>query len=1058
MSPSPAPKRSLRATIALIVSLLVLPQAVAAVKAPAPAKSAVDAAVTQGCIDFDRKPRSTTAPDQLGDFRSTAGYNAGATVVLAVATRAADAVGDTSPDAQAAKTALVKQIQQTEKPDWSTTPHCTTFSNTSVDPTQDRQEASEPTAAGGLSAIDEIWVTSMLTVARYTPSIWDHLAGWEKFRLDLIMRGELISNAFVMSDSNPYVGTTPPGPQRQIDGNTNINRDWNPAYYRSSGIGNVLLAAAYFNEPDQPEPDRPEVRNAVDELNAWATSPETARAQFLRYVTRRKMDNLKETFGGGTLRDQLPWWDGVSTTTPNPSPVPNTPGAPTDAEIGQALTDWKYKDIPITKPMELYAKIANYTYDKPVACGIGAGGAGITATQVGTTPIPTGKAGRLDDPADCSKLAFPVGTPGMIHDFDSADGSQQRSSATSAYADFKTDMAITTGLKAAGVWNDGPIGTTPQTGADLAALQTVGASDLFRKLELGYVSVQSGKAVLSPGAPSGGYTQRLSEPGSYGNGYTYTRSLWRDVVNEIPLPDDALVQRAIDSINGPGCMDFSRQGISSTTPPTTSTGPKPVTQNDQNKGAIGLVALAARDGWKTAVDAELKQIRYTIRPADDVTQATTPRCGPGATSPGVGRSWMSNEPTAVGGQYAQQDIWVALMFLAAKRTPAVWNALSTDDKERIDLIMQGILVSNAYVTSDNNFEVRFDSTNPTTADSSDHTIDGDPNVKRFWNANYPQAMFGNILIAAAYFGADTQSKLTGFSRSSYLAAVTSKKLYNLAWTFTDRPPTTPTETQIHDAIDDWHVTPDVTTPPTTATSASMTMSDPMKIYRWLTTDMFGKRINCGLAGGVGKLANTPQTTTALPSQLAGMVAFAAIGTTPTVDHCKALLTYTTPTGPTDDYGKVGMIEEFDSGDKKDPSLAANTSVPTTGQQRSSLRYAYMAYKGNLATQLGLLISGDWQPGNIPAVGTTPTSTTGDIVALKQIGIRDMFRKFDLGYTGRGRALADAWPQSGASLTNPSPEQFIISRSIATQTGYEDSIDYTEALWYRTLMSSPLTNR
>lgn len=429
---------------------------------PKPAASALKIALRQPCIDFTRRPArapQTAASEPTEAFSSDA-QDAGATLILAAASEAGSAK---------ARSAVRRSILQLIDPKR----HCR------VDVF--RTPSSEPTASGGTTAQHELWATGMIAIARHDRPLWRSFSRYQRKRIDLIMRGSLISNAFVMSDHNPLLM---PDRQRLIDGTTNVGRDWGPNY-REGMLGQVLAGIAYFGE-----------RGAADELATWD------RARFLRDVRRRGLRNLEATFAWGQTHP--------------------TAGVPTDDEVRAALTNWSYRGFGLDHPMELWALLTRNTYALPVDCGL-EGGQG--------TPVPGGgRAGRLADPAQCNQLA--LGAPGMLREFDTTDAGGPRSSLNYAYMGFKANLANQVVLLAAGLWKPGPVAISPATDtAALLALRATGIDDLWRKLRLGYVSYANGKPMLPPGAPAGTTVLSLAQPAAYGQGFTLTRALLDSVAN-----------------------------------------------------------------------------------------------------------------------------------------------------------------------------------------------------------------------------------------------------------------------------------------------------------------------------------------------------------------------------------------------------------------------------------------------------------------------------------------------------------------------------------------------
>lgn len=63
-----------------------------------------------------------------------------------------------------------------------------------------------PAGRSGYAAQYEMQFVSTVAVARLIPSVWQVLTETERARLDLVMKGCLVSNCFILSDNSPYPG------------------------------------------------------------------------------------------------------------------------------------------------------------------------------------------------------------------------------------------------------------------------------------------------------------------------------------------------------------------------------------------------------------------------------------------------------------------------------------------------------------------------------------------------------------------------------------------------------------------------------------------------------------------------------------------------------------------------------------------------------------------------------------------------------------------------------------------------------------------------------------
>jgi hypothetical protein len=172
--------------------------------------------------------------------------------------------------------------------------------------------------------------------------------------------------------------------------------------------------------------------------------------------------------------------------------------APSGKEIEAHVRGYRYQGIDLRDPMAIYAMLTKNTYGATVNAGLN-GGKGLSG------------AGRLAAGAD--KLAN-VGKPGMLKEFDSRDGGGPRSCAVYAYDGFRPNLTNQIVLIAGGQWKPGPVAR------ECLALLNVGITDLFYKLEYGYISYSKGKGSSTP------FTLQTPHWD-----FALTRSLWEDVVH-----------------------------------------------------------------------------------------------------------------------------------------------------------------------------------------------------------------------------------------------------------------------------------------------------------------------------------------------------------------------------------------------------------------------------------------------------------------------------------------------------------------------------------------------
>ena len=174
------------ARIVLLSICMTLPVPAAGV-IHSPSQAAVNAAIAAPLITYRKNFSGGAYTDQA--------FSGGSSIALAVASYA----GNTSADAR-----LLQQIRYTLTP-WN-----------------------EICANGGYPAQHERHVTGMFAIVKQTPRIWNQLTAAEISKIDLIMKACLVSSAFTTANNNPFIlaGTQ----QYSIDGDPNLNRDWNPNY------------------------------------------------------------------------------------------------------------------------------------------------------------------------------------------------------------------------------------------------------------------------------------------------------------------------------------------------------------------------------------------------------------------------------------------------------------------------------------------------------------------------------------------------------------------------------------------------------------------------------------------------------------------------------------------------------------------------------------------------------------------------------------------------------------------------------------------------------------
>lgn len=370
---------------------------------PSPSQAAVDAAKVCQLISFNR--------GFSGGAHTNGAWFGGANITLAVASYA----GNTSGDAR-----LLEQIRHTLTP------------------------GNEPTCNGGYPAQHERHATGMFVIVKNTPRIWDQLTAGEKSRIDLIMKAALVANAFTTCDNNPYVKAD--AQEYALDGDDNLNRDWNPNY-REGMIGGVLTGFAYFGgaAPTQ------------------AILTNYNHAAFVAELGANNLPNIRETFN----------WKAA-----NP-----TSKAPSGSTIEAAVDTYKYYGSTLTDHMKIYQALVNDTYGRNVNAGLN-NGAGIDG------------AGKIVSGADTLPNK---GVLGMLKEFNATDANGARSSWVYAFDGYRPHLTNQLALITAGFWDKS--GSIAQ-GA--VTRMNIGNTDLWYKAEKGYIGYAKGKAQNTVDYPSYG--------------------------------------------------------------------------------------------------------------------------------------------------------------------------------------------------------------------------------------------------------------------------------------------------------------------------------------------------------------------------------------------------------------------------------------------------------------------------------------------------------------------------------------------------------------------------
>lgn len=282
----------------------------------------------------------------------------------------------------------------------------------------------DPFGNGGYMAQHERMMTGMFAIAKRVPRIWSALGADEIARVDLVMKATLVGSAHTTSDANNE-GATPTG----IDGDTNLNRGWNPNY-REGMVGAMIVSTLYFGG-----------RAATD-----AILDGYDHAAFVGELDAAGLTHLHDVFADG--------------------------GGPSAAELEAGIASYRYLGHHLGELPAIFTAVTENTYGGIVACGL-EGGAGIDIGGGQTS-------GRIE--AGCAALPS-LGSPGQLLELDSVDANGKRSSLTYAYDGFAPNLINHLVLLVYG---------EPGADAVMARVR-VGADDLFYKATQGYRNYAKGQ-------------------------------------------------------------------------------------------------------------------------------------------------------------------------------------------------------------------------------------------------------------------------------------------------------------------------------------------------------------------------------------------------------------------------------------------------------------------------------------------------------------------------------------------------------------------------------------
>lgn len=133
----------------------------------------------------------------------------------------------------------------------------------------------------------------------------------------------------------------------------------------------------------------------------------------------------------------------------------------------------------------------------------------------------------------------------------------------------------------------------------------------------------------------------------------------------------------------------------------------------------------------------------------------------------------TNEPESLGGIGGWTHHVPAHALLLAKRTPAVWQQLSPDERARADLLMEALAFAAHFcLDDDNDYYLR---------------LDGWSLNHKSWNPNIAEGYADAIVAAALYFGAgDLNARFQNFDFDKFIARLDAANFQNIkrGWTWT----------------------------------------------------------------------------------------------------------------------------------------------------------------------------------------------------------------------------------------------------------------------------------
>lgn len=294
--------------------------------------------------------------------------------------------------------------------------------------------AKGPTATGGYQDQKQLGIAFMFFLAKRTPEIWSSLSKAQQEIIDLEMEALMYSSVFTTKDEvSASLG---------MNGDTNLNRDWNPNY-QNGMVGMIIIQSLYWG---------------FDQFESKLAAYDDA--AFVDKLRANNMKNLLSTYENSA----------------------RPPAAVVQDALRKMVNGAIYRFHGITERnvMGLFNYIASRTFSAEINCGLN-GGSGI------------GGYGKMM--ADCDQLPN-VGRKGMLLEFDGWDAGGRRSSAFYAWSGWYTLNYVRAALQIEG-WLTPLAVQRSATLSDTMRRYFIGTNDLWFKISPdeggGYKNYEKGR-------------------------------------------------------------------------------------------------------------------------------------------------------------------------------------------------------------------------------------------------------------------------------------------------------------------------------------------------------------------------------------------------------------------------------------------------------------------------------------------------------------------------------------------------------------------------------------